>query len=83
MFVVGVDFGEAVFDGGGEVNSVGGAEIGGGRGGGEYALDAVEDGIGEGEKADVPTCDVRVELGENDSESVGGQSQITDIYTVV
>lgn len=49
-----MDFGKAVFGGGGEVEGVGGAEIGGGRGAGEDSFDLVADGIGEGQPFQVP-----------------------------
>ena len=64
VLVVGVDFGKAVFGGGGEVDGVGGAEIGGGRGGGEHALDAVKDGIGEGKPFQMSCACLIMDLGE-------------------
>ena len=50
--VIGVDFGEAMLGGSGEMKGVGGAEVGGGWGGGEGLGDAVHDGVRQWEKAD-------------------------------
>jgi len=65
VLVVGENLGKSVFGGGGKVEGVGSAKIGGGRGGGENAFDTVHDGLGEEEKADVADGNVGVELGED------------------
>ncbi len=48
MPVVGENLGEAVFGGGGKVDRISGAEIGGGRSRGKDGFNPVEDRVGEG-----------------------------------
>ena len=52
VLVVGVDFREAIFCGGGEMEGIGGTEPCGGGSVGEYEFIAVENGVGEGNDDD-------------------------------
>ena len=63
VFVVGVDLCEAVFGGGGEMEGIGGAEVGGGWRAGEGLLDAVEDGLGERKELEVSCGRIGLHLG--------------------
>lgn len=62
MPVIRVDLGKAVFSRRRETESVGGAEIEGGRSAREGGFDAVEDGVGEREKSEIARRRVRLDL---------------------
>ena len=63
--VVGMDFCEAVLGGGGEVEGVGGAEVGGSGGGGEDGFDPVNDCVGEWQEPDGAGGAIGAELGKD------------------
>lgn len=63
MFVAGVDFGKAVFGSGGQMESIGSAQKGGGWSRGKDLLDAVENGLSEGEKLEVSRSGIGLYLG--------------------
>lgn len=71
MLVVGVDFGEAVFGGGGEVEGVSGSEVDGGRGAEEDGFYSLNDVFGEGKQADLAGGTVRLKLDEDGSDGSG------------
>lgn len=62
--VVGINFGEALLRGAGEVEGIGGAEIGGGGSREIDRLHAGDLGLGDGQPAQRPGGSVGVELGQ-------------------
>ena len=60
--VVGINFGEAVFGGTGEVEGVRGADVGGGGSGGEHGFEAGHNGFREREESDDLAPDIVLHL---------------------